>query len=51
MADKTPYKIIDKFAGVDAPKKYYYKGLRYAPNKEEEQNLKDETFLKVHSKK
>ena len=42
--------VVDTFAGVPAPKKYYYRGIRYAPNEEEEQNIKDETFYKVHSK-
>lgn len=42
---------VDSFAGVQKTPEYYYKGLRYAPDNEEEENIKDETFLKIHSKK
>lgn len=42
---------VNSFAGVPlSSPEYYYRGIRYAPTKEEEEKLKDQIFQKVHSK-
>ena len=43
--------VVDSFAGAPlSSPEYYYRGIRYAPTKEEEEKLKNETFQKVNSK-
>lgn len=42
--------VVDSFAGAPKTPEYYYRGIRFAPNKEEEQKIKQDVFDKVNSK-
>lgn len=44
------FEVIDSFAGVPKTPEYYYRGVRFAPSKEEEQKIKQDVFDKVNSK-
>lgn len=43
--------VVKSFAGAPLSEpEYYYRGIRYAPNKDEEKKLKQQTFDKANSK-
>lgn len=39
--------VIDSFAGVPKTPEYYYRGVRYAPNEEEENKIKQDIHNKL----